>query len=485
MIGLTYEQKCSIGFQYILDRLNPSSPYGQEKVRRLVPYLPSERDRVEQEWDNIGRLIENRREVGTEISQLRRIFMQMKDIRPALRKAGEMCLNDIELFELKNFCIYTEQAQMILKRLCGLIGLTGLDYRSVKGPLELLDPDGRRIPTFSIYDSYSEKLASIRRQKREAEKQMDAASSEEAYNRYKEERHQIILLEEEEEQRIREVLTDSLVAYLDDLAYDADVTGRMDLLIEKSYAAGLAPSIRPQLTQEELVLSETVNPWVASVLKERNLSFTPISIELGLGAGVITGANMGGKSVALKTITLNVLLALSGFYVYALEAKVPFFEKIMILSEEMQSVDKGLSSFGAEIIQMKQIIEAVKKEYCFVGLDEFSRGTNPHEGAALVRSVVKFLNTRKVVGLLVTHFAHVAEYGRNHYQVVGLKDMDENRVEKEISMAGREKGVGVIASHMNYGLYKVGNMAGCPRDAFRICHLLGLQEEVMQYIEEE
>ena len=37
MIQLTYEQKNSIGLQYILDRLNPSSPYGQERVRRMTP----------------------------------------------------------------------------------------------------------------------------------------------------------------------------------------------------------------------------------------------------------------------------------------------------------------------------------------------------------------------------------------------------------------------------------------------------------------
>lgn len=43
MIQLTYEQKNSIGLQYILDRLNPSSPYGQERVRRMTPYTAEER----------------------------------------------------------------------------------------------------------------------------------------------------------------------------------------------------------------------------------------------------------------------------------------------------------------------------------------------------------------------------------------------------------------------------------------------------------
>ena len=44
MIQLTYEQKNSIGLQYILDRLNPSSPYGQERVRRMTPYTVEEKE---------------------------------------------------------------------------------------------------------------------------------------------------------------------------------------------------------------------------------------------------------------------------------------------------------------------------------------------------------------------------------------------------------------------------------------------------------
>ena len=232
-------------------------------------------------------------------------------------------------------------------------------------------------------------------------------------------------------------------------------------------------------------LENVTNPWVASVLKNRGLEFTPLSIELTQGATVITGANMGGKSISLKTIVLNVVLAMCGFYVYADYAEIPFFENIQMISEELQSVQKGLSSFGAEIIQMKDVIENVEKEFCFVVLDEFSRGTNPHEGAALVRAVTKYLNHKHVVALLVTHFDHVAEYGKAHYQVVGLKDMDESRVENEIQNAGVQKGVAVIASHMNYGLYRVENEGNCPRDAFRICRLLGLQSDVMNLLDEQ
>ncbi|MCI6536172.1 MutS-related protein [uncultured Eubacterium sp.] len=505
MIQLTYEQKNSIGLQYILDRLNPSSPYGQERVRRLTPYTVEEQDLLMEELSNLEKLINKKDDLKQEINHLRRIFMQMKDVRPTIKKAREMCLNDIELFEMKNFLIYSEQARSEANYVNGQTKMTGLDYMDLEEALDILDPDGRRIPSFYIYEAYSEKLDDIRKRKRELEKSMEIAA-EDTKKEYQNLRHQVVLEEEEEEQIIREQLTKRLQPYLDAMLYNANVTGRMDLLLEKLTATYFGKAVKPVFSQMAGVrkdpvhkdaendsnhaadisfkLENVTNPWVASVLKERGLEFTPLSIELTQGATVITGANMGGKSISLKTIVLNVLLAMCGFYVYADYAEIPFFENIQMISEELQSVQRGLSSFGAEIIQMKDVIENVEKEFCFVVLDEFSRGTNPHEGAALVRAVTKYLNSRHVVALLVTHFDHVAEYGKAHYQVVGLKDMDESQVQHEIRTAGTEKGVSVIASHMNYGLYRVENEGNCPRDAFRICRLLGLQDDVMDLLEE-
>ncbi len=525
MIQLTYEQKSSVGLQYILDRLNPSSPYGQEKVRRLTPYTKDEKELLLEELSNLEKLIDKKDQLKQEINHLRRIFMQMKDVRQAIKKAHDMCLNDIELFEMKNFLICSEQARSVYTFIQGQTGMTGLDYKDLEAALNVLDPDGRRIPSFYIYEAYSEKLADIRIRKRNLEKSMELAtervrqayaengdelSAEEARKKYQELRHEVVLEEEAEEQIIREELTRKLRPFLADMSYNAEITGRLDLLLEKLTATYFGKTVKPILTgmcaepkeicenvstaectnglnvkaEETFVLENVTNPWVASVLKERGLAFTPLSIELTQGATVITGANMGGKSVSLKTIVLNVLLAMCGFYVYADYAEIPFFENIQMISEELQSVQKGLSSFGAEIVQMKEVIDTVDREFCFVVLDEFSRGTNPHEGAALVRAVTKYLNEKHVMALLVTHFDNVAEHGKAHYQVVGLKDMDENQVQNEIASAGNDKGVKVIAAHMNYGLYRVENEGNCPRDAFRICRLLGLQDEVMGLLEE-
>ncbi len=98
-----------------------------------------------------------------------------------------------------------------------------------------------------------------------------------------------------------------------------------------------------------------------------------------------------------------------------------------------------------------------------------------------MRAVTKYLNHKHVVALLVTHFDHVAEYGKAHYQVVGLKDMDESKVENEIQNAGMQKGVAVIASHMNYGLYRVLRMREIVRGCVPDLSLTGIAKRCDEF----
>jgi DNA mismatch repair protein MutS2 len=483
---LTMEQKIAMGFQYILNRLSPSSPYGQELARRIAPYPREQKEQLEEELHNLTCLIAHEQEIRALKAEIRRAFMQMKDIRPALRKGREMVLSDLELFELKNFLLYSDKAGRLAGQLTRRTGIRGICYIDTREALDLLDPDGRRIPSFAIYDSYSPELAEIRIRKRQIERQMETAQQDETrWQELREARTREAVREEAAEAEVRQRLTDALLPYFVSIQANAETTGRLDLLFEKQRAAGFGRhSVCPGITEHHLEIRTAENPWVSSVLREKRLEFTPLSITLDYGTGVITGANMGGKSVALQTIALNTWLALCGFYVYAKEAQIPLFDSMMIISEETQSVKRGLSSFGAQIVQVKQMIARIPDQFCFLIMDEFARGTNPEEGAALVRAVTRYLNECRVIALLVTHFDHVAEYARVHYQVAGLRDMDMEQVSREIAAAGEARAVAVIAEHMNYGIFRVEREADCPKDAFRICRLLGLQDEVMDRLME-
>ncbi len=154
-----------------------------------------------------------------------------------------MCLNDIELFEMKNFLIYSEQARSEANYVNGQTKMTGLGYMDLEAAWIFwirTDADSK----FYIYEAYSEKLDDIRKRKRELEKSMEIAA-EETKKEYQNLRHQVVLEEEEEEQIIREQLTKRLQPYLDAMLYNANVTGRLDLLLEKLTATYFGKAVKP------------------------------------------------------------------------------------------------------------------------------------------------------------------------------------------------------------------------------------------------
>ena len=207
------------------------------------------------------------------------------------------------------------------------------------------------------------------------------------------------------------------------------------------------------------------------------------SITLTPGATVITGANMGGKSVAMKTVALNVLLLQAGFLVCAKKARMPLFHSVKMLFDDLQSIQSGLSGFGSEIVQFEKALAQVEQGYSLFLLDEFARGTNPDEGALIVQAVTRYLNDVNAISLLTTHYDKVAEFARTHYQIIGLRDIDPEAIRRELAVTS-EDGVAVIARHMNYGLYRVEGKSDCPRDALNICRMLSLKPEILTMIEE-
>lgn len=484
MIQLTYEQKQTLGFNTVIELLNPVSCFGREKSRRLVPYTPDEKQELLRELDNIEKICAHFDEVKPYIDTLSVIFGHFKDIRPTLsRETDDVCFNDIELFEIKYFLIQSEKMMAPWQKINELCKLQAVCFKDTVKALDIVDPDGRRIPGFYISERYSQKLREIRQDKKEIELKIRKAASEEEIQLLKAKRLHIVVREEEEEKNIRKAITQALRPALPEMLKNIQMTAELDLLIQKARLAKKYGCGKPEITDGDVYFEKAIHPYVSQCLQEKNKAFTPISITVGRGASVITGANMGGKSVALKTVALNVLLTLSGFYPFAEKAGVPIFEDFYFIAEDKQSEEEGLSSFGAEIVMLDEVIKASKHAFCMIFLDEFARGTNPDEGARIVRAVTQYLNASRSVALLTTHYDHVAEYAGRHYQVIGLKEVDTQKLKTEIAAAGARKGVDLIASHMNYGIYPVYGETDCPKDALNICRLLGLDEKVLNIIE--
>ncbi|MEG8947417.1 endonuclease MutS2 [Rosettibacter firmus] len=118
---------------------------------------------------------------------------------------------------------------------------------------------------------------------------------------------------------------------------------------------------------------------------------------------VITGPNAGGKTVALKTTGILVLMAQSGIPIPASpDSNFHFFEKVLVDIGDAQSIEDDLSTFSSHLKNIKNIINSTTKR-TLVLLDEIGTGTDPTEGVAIAIGVLITLRDKGAIVLATTH----------------------------------------------------------------------------------
>ena len=476
MIDISFDERVKIGLQYCLETLHGCSPFGLERIRRLRFYAPQERRELEVELGNVRRTADHAAELKTVFDKMMVLLCQMKDIRNSLRRCQTDEVPDhVELFEIKGYLQRLDSLRPLYAQMDEKIRFEDLTFHDPAPALAILDPDGTGSRGFYIPDSATQKLREIRSAKKDVEARLYKALTDAEKDQLRTERTRICAEEDAEETKVRRTMAKALSPMVDDLLADADSVGRLDFILQKALFAVRYGGVLPTITDGELVLTDMVNPEIVDLLDKQGRAFVPVSITLDRGAAVITGANMGGKSVAMKTVALNALLFQAGFLVCAGSARMPLFHSVKMLFDDLQSIQSGLSGFGSEIVEFQKALTEVEKGFSLFLLDEFARGTNPDEGAVIVQAVTKYLNGVNAISVLTTHYDKVAEFAKRHYQIIGLRDIDPVKIKTEMA-ATTESGVAVIARHMNYGLYRVEGRSDCPRDALNICRMLSLKE---------
>jgi dsDNA-specific endonuclease/ATPase MutS2 len=484
MISVSFDEKVKIGLQYVLEGLHGCCPFGQERIRHLRFYAPDQRTALETELGNVERCAARAGELKEVYDKIMILLCQVKDIRTSLRRCAEGEVPDhVELFEIKGYLQRLEGVIPLFEQVRDAAALEGMAFHDPAPALSILDPEKTRSRGFYIPDGATPRLREIRRAKKQVEEQLYKALTDAERDDLRLKRTRICAEEDSEEMKVRRAMGAALAPHVDDLLADADTLGRLDFLIQKALFAVRYGGVRPEITETALELEDMVNPELVDLLAEKGRSFVPVSIALDRGAAVITGANMGGKSVAMKTVALNALLFQAGFLPCAKRARMPLFHCVKMLFDDLQSIQSGLSGFGSEIVEFQKALDQVEQGYSLFLLDEFARGTNPDEGAVIVQAVTRYLNEVDALSVLTTHYDKVAEHARIHYQIIGLRDVDPEQIRRELSVTA-EDGVAVIARHMNYGLYRVEGKADCPRDALNICRMLSLKPEILARIEE-
>jgi DNA mismatch repair protein MutS2 len=170
-----------------------------------------------------------------------------------------------------------------------------------------------------------------------------------------------------------------------------------------------APSIR---------IAKGRHPILMLLQRERGgPDVVPLDLFLGEDSPVmvITGPNAGGKTIAIKTTGLLLLMALSGIPTPAASTSVfPLVTSLLVDIGDEQSIEESLSTFSAHVSRIAGIL-AEADSRSLVLLDELGTGTEPGQGAAIACAVLNDLRERGALVLATTHltdiigFVHRAE----------------------------------------------------------------------------
>jgi DNA mismatch repair protein MutS2 len=286
------------------------------------------------------------------------------------------------------------------------------------------------------------------------------------------------LLEEEQAEihRILEEMTRRIGEHADSILAAAAVVGELEVQFAKARFAEDYTCVavtfllketedhhdsgrdsRPRLSQAPLILGNARHPLLERNLKTKAGHIVPISVELEGNTRqlVITGPNTGGKTVALKTVGLLVLMAQSGIPVPADRAELPIFDAVLADIGDYQSIEQNLSTFSAHLTNI-DFISRTATARSLVLLDELGSATDPEEGAALAVAIAEHFRGIDCITVISTHHTSLKVYAANTPGVlnasVGFNETTlQPTYELKAGLPGASAGIN-IAQRLNLNL---------------------------------
>ncbi len=532
-----------VGLDYVISCLNIITPYGKKELKSLVPFQRGEESLLRKELLRVAAMAEIYRSYKEFCDHIERAMMLMKDCIFTIERAKKNVLTVVELYELKSLLLAMRALDQAVQD--GSEGLKQLHPKeflleNTEKLLDALDPRGDRINTFYIYDEFSPGLGALRKEKREIEIRARALRKAES-SKLKEEKGIILtpkfdlsvsksesfrikemesigelvkidedymsvtfalkdsgevsdllrrmdLLDadiDEEEMSVREELSKKVARCEKTLLANCRRIGKLDMTYAKAVHGVMHHLSMPEIVDDHMLEFENGRQLqVEDVLRRKERDYCPVSISLKQGVTCITGANMGGKTVSLKLVGLVAIMAQYGFFVPAENAKVGLSNFIQMLIGDSQSIERGLSSFGSEMEELKEILDN-SEDRSLLLIDEIASGTNPKEGAALCKSLVEYLMDKPYISLITTHFDNVTDVpGVVNMQVAGLAGADFTKLKKELRYANRRERIELVGKYMDYRLIRICGTSDVPKDALNIAGMLGVYSEIIDKAKE-
>ncbi|HUR65916.1 MAG TPA: DNA mismatch repair protein MutS [Chitinophagaceae bacterium] len=233
---------------------------------------------------------------------------------------------------------------------------------------------------------------------------------------------------------------------------------------------------RPQLhTGDELIIKEGRHPVI-----ERNLPVgeSYISNDLELNKTdqqliILTGPNMSGKSALLRQTALITLMAHTGSFVPAAEAKISLTDKIFTRVGASDNLSGGESTFMVEMNETASIINNIT-DRSLILLDEIGRGTSTYDGISIAWSIAEHLHEspQQPKTLFATHYHELNELEEKFPRAKNFHVTNKEAGNKIIFLRKLARG----GSTHSFGIH-VAKMAGMPPS------LIDRANEILKHLE--
>ena len=223
--------------------------------------------------------------------------------------------------------------------------------------------------------------------------------------------------EENEEYRILYSLSAMVADYEEILEQNISMIEKLDFIFSKGKLSLEYDGAEPKITTERYIrIEDGRHPLMAPS------ECVPLQFEIGksFDGVVITGPNTGGKTVTIKTVALNCMMAQCGLHVACKKAEICMNSNFLCDIGDGQNISENLSTFSAHIVNVLEILKKVNRDSLVV-MDELGSGTDPTEGMGIAIAILEELQKSGGLFLVTTHYPEVKQYADKKARIENAK----------------------------------------------------------------